>query len=361
MKASFCIDHCKSLMNCLRKLVLWLCALVGVAVLPEGCRAIPAGHFNFDPALALERGGRDGVAQAIIHEKIHGWLLHYEKRGRDYVYNNIDQWSEQLPFWHKGTVRKHIHELVECGYLDRERPGISAPSYYKQPVTKDSDGANQMLLWGDEKSLTVATKADHLQDTTPTRHKPPMVKRSITPPTPARATKPLNGGGVATFPPPRDDRDLPEKRPATPELRESSDEGDASMQASAIEGTPATSKVSRPIPSSAPPLSVHPDIRAFWIAIDTDAKLLNLVRTRGDDWTLEVIAYVQTQRCDSPQALARALLTQGFRPPQVKKYSYVGPWCANYLPPGAPPNPYPDPDDEDATEPDNADEGKVMA
>ena len=54
-------DFCNDL--CIR-ILSWLVGLFGFGLLPPGCRAIPAGHFNFDPAIAVWFGGKDGVVSS---------------------------------------------------------------------------------------------------------------------------------------------------------------------------------------------------------------------------------------------------------------------------------------------------------
>lgn len=348
METIFCNDLCKMLMRFLRLMVLKLCGLLNIALLPEGCRAIPAGHFNFDPELVEVFGGKkahDAINKAIIYQKVLAWIQHNEQHGRNrrdgltWSYNTYPNWARDIHIFHQKTIEKHIRDLEAMGLLCSQQPDKAdgnLTKHYSAPV-RPSDGLSIRLLWSEHKTPMVGALDSDL-----TIEKPAINNRAMDNPQPtpntARARKPLTGG-VADFKAPLDNRDLPEKKPSTVELREAADEGDGSLPTPAINGTPDTAEASRPTPHSGPPPSgsvseenpdigarsggfsatecpIHDDIRAFWPTVETDNRLLDLVQTCGDEHTLAVIGYVKRQRnVANPQGLARALLDARFMPP----------------------------------------------
>jgi hypothetical protein len=60
-----------------------------------------------------------GLNQAIVVQQIHYWLekSRIEKNGHFWVYNTINQWKEQFPFWSKNTVQRILAKLKESGLL----------------------------------------------------------------------------------------------------------------------------------------------------------------------------------------------------------------------------------------------------
>jgi hypothetical protein len=60
-----------------------------------------------------------GLNQAIVVQQIHYWLekSRIEKNGHIWVYNTINQWKEQFPFWSKNTVQRVFAKLKESGLL----------------------------------------------------------------------------------------------------------------------------------------------------------------------------------------------------------------------------------------------------
>jgi len=67
-----------------------------------------------------------GLNEAIVLQQIHYWLQHYRrtenecekdegrrhfKDGRWWVYNSVDEWSDQFPFWSSDTVKRTLASL----------------------------------------------------------------------------------------------------------------------------------------------------------------------------------------------------------------------------------------------------------
>jgi len=63
-----CKRTCKYLTEFLRPLILWLCGWVGITVLPTG-------FSMFSDEMAKEIG----VEQAIVYQKVSGWIRHNER------------------------------------------------------------------------------------------------------------------------------------------------------------------------------------------------------------------------------------------------------------------------------------------
>ena len=60
-----------------------------------------------------------GLNEAIILQQIHYWLQKSEQNinGHKWVYNTVDQWSAQFPFWSSDTVRRGLANLKSKGIL----------------------------------------------------------------------------------------------------------------------------------------------------------------------------------------------------------------------------------------------------
>jgi hypothetical protein len=64
-----------------------------------------------------------GLNEAIVVQQIHYWLERssIEKNGYKWVYNTVQQWQEQFPFWSADTVRRTLAALKESRLLVGER------------------------------------------------------------------------------------------------------------------------------------------------------------------------------------------------------------------------------------------------
>lgn len=54
-----------------------------------------------------------GLNEAIFIQQIHYWLIasNNEEEGRKWVYNSIDSWQRQFPFWSESTIKRIIQDL----------------------------------------------------------------------------------------------------------------------------------------------------------------------------------------------------------------------------------------------------------
>lgn len=65
----------------------------------------------FLPTLATQLG----LNEAILLQKIHGWLQCTPKKhvGRSWIYNTYKSWHEQLPFMSEITIKRAVKNLIE--------------------------------------------------------------------------------------------------------------------------------------------------------------------------------------------------------------------------------------------------------
>lgn len=84
------------------------------------------------PALAVAVG----LNEAIVLQQIHYWL---QKRlnvveGDAWVYNSVDKWQEQFPFWSYDTVKRTITKLEKMGLLitgNFNKRGMDRTKWYR--------------------------------------------------------------------------------------------------------------------------------------------------------------------------------------------------------------------------------------
>ena len=69
----------------------------------------------FLPTLAVAIG----LNEAILLQKIHGWLQCTPKEhvGRNWIYNSYKSWHEQLPFMSESTIKRAIKNLIDSGIV----------------------------------------------------------------------------------------------------------------------------------------------------------------------------------------------------------------------------------------------------
>ena len=60
-----------------------------------------------------------GVNEAIFLQQLHYWLRrsHNEREGRWWVYNTLDAWQREFPFWSIPTIRRIIKNLEELSVV----------------------------------------------------------------------------------------------------------------------------------------------------------------------------------------------------------------------------------------------------
>lgn len=76
--------------------------------------------INEDPIFFLPTlAGAIGLNEAILLQKIHGWLQCASKEhgGRNWIYNTYKSWHEQLPFMSENTIKRAVKSLVDRGII----------------------------------------------------------------------------------------------------------------------------------------------------------------------------------------------------------------------------------------------------
>lgn len=60
-----------------------------------------------------------GLNEAILLQKIHGWLQCTPKEaiGRNWIYNSYKSWHEQLPFMSETTIKRAVKSLIDKGII----------------------------------------------------------------------------------------------------------------------------------------------------------------------------------------------------------------------------------------------------
>lgn len=238
----------------------WLNAQLGIRELPDGCRPIPSGHMNFDPALAVSFGGKDGVTKAIIYQRFMGWIesnysrKHNIRDGLAWSYNTYQQWAADIPFLHFKTIQRHVLDLEAMGLLTSKQFDQSDGNprkYYSSPL-RLADGPEQMLLPLESLTPKGGTRCSALNNTEAAIQKPSTLKAKT--PTPARAITQFGGVGVFTGHIP--DSEMPEKMPEAPEP--ASARHDRSDMEGVDETRPTQARGAN-APSPVPPPPSHPD------------------------------------------------------------------------------------------------------
>ena len=76
--------------------------------------------FNEHPLVILpELAVRIGLNEAIVLQQIHYWLQKSDHiiEGQRWVYNSVEDWSKQFPFFSPSTVRRTLEKLTADKYL----------------------------------------------------------------------------------------------------------------------------------------------------------------------------------------------------------------------------------------------------
>lgn len=60
-----------------------------------------------------------GLNEAIFLQQVHFWINRSGKKrdGREWVYNTLEGWTKQFPFWSMSTVRRTINSLEKQGLI----------------------------------------------------------------------------------------------------------------------------------------------------------------------------------------------------------------------------------------------------
>lgn len=84
---------------------------------PGGCQLlIHEAPLQVLPSLAVAIG----LNEAIILQQLHYWLQRSERQmeGKPWVYNTVEQWHAQFPFWSIKTIRRTLYTLQTLGFIE---------------------------------------------------------------------------------------------------------------------------------------------------------------------------------------------------------------------------------------------------
>jgi hypothetical protein len=134
-----------------------------------------------------------GLNEAIVVQQIHYWLerSNVEKKGHTWVYNTVQQWHEQFPFWSADTVRRTLASLKQRGLLIGEclaENSFDKTMYYRIDYVQLAAIEDCKLPSSDDgklQSSEAATSSHHLyrtETTTETKQKPTTRKRGASAP-----------------------------------------------------------------------------------------------------------------------------------------------------------------------------------
>lgn len=363
-----CIKICRNLLHIV---IGWLAGLLGMRLvdreaklLPDGCRAIPAGHFNFDPGMVEFFGGKDGLNKAVVYQRFMAWIESNRLAGRNiwngqpHTYNTYEQWAEDIHIFHPKTIQKHVRDFEAMGLLSSHQPWKSegkCVKHYTSPL-RLTDNPQQMLPGWEDKTLRVVAEDSDLSTTQyPTKHKPSTRKAKTTPtPAPAgfpsvtRGRKSLTAGGVAEFPKHNPNLDMPEKKTDIPEGRPESDEHEQftnlnqKVDAANAQNTPLVPRVP-PCPTAdeppdqdesteietassgnTPVIDVPEWMPGFFTGCTTD-ELMQILHRFGESVLIDAKVYAldAKNKIDNPPGYVRARLAKGWMPPvrqEAKSY-----------------------------------------
>jgi hypothetical protein len=91
-----------------------------------------------------------GLGPAIVLQQIQYWSTRAKQSDDGYfwVYNTVEEWNKQFPFWHQNTIATHLKKLRDLGILIAEFKAESALNrtlFYRIDYTKLGDTIPQKL------------------------------------------------------------------------------------------------------------------------------------------------------------------------------------------------------------------------
>jgi hypothetical protein len=133
-----------------------------------------------------------GLNEAIVVQQVHYWLgmngVGEIKNGHKWVYNTIQQWQAQFPFWSTDTVRRTLVSLREKRVLIGERLADNAfdkTMYYRIDYDVLASFDDGILPSSDGGNLPSSAKAkpkhllDRTETTTETTHRKVAARPSL--------------------------------------------------------------------------------------------------------------------------------------------------------------------------------------
>lgn len=122
----------------------------------------------FLPSLAVAVG----LNEAILLQKIHGWLQCTPKEhiGRNWIYNSYKSWHEQLPFLSESTIKRAMKNLIDLGIIISENFNSNkfdktlwySINYEKlNEIVENSDSVKMTLALGQNDTSIVSKWTDN--------------------------------------------------------------------------------------------------------------------------------------------------------------------------------------------------------
>lgn len=104
-----------------------------------------------------------GLNEALVLQQVHYWLQRSTTEIGDHrwVYNTVDEWREQFPFWSMDTVRRTIANLKEKGLLISAR--LSANKFDRTAYYRIDREILAAIEDGNLQSSKVASAPDHCE------------------------------------------------------------------------------------------------------------------------------------------------------------------------------------------------------
>lgn len=89
------------------------------------------------PSLAV----KVGLNEAIVLQQFHYWLQRSRnvRDGEKWIYNSIDKWLDQFPFWSRSTLKRTLTSLEDSGYLitgNFNQAGFDKTKWYRIDYSK---------------------------------------------------------------------------------------------------------------------------------------------------------------------------------------------------------------------------------
>jgi hypothetical protein len=310
----------------LRRLLIYLCRWANIPVatadeqiVPSSATLLPAGFSMFDDRLAAGMG----LQKAIVYQKIAGWTLYNERRasaqhrrdGRWWTYGSYNYWQSQMPWWSESTVKRHLADLVDDGWLsaDVTRDGVRWYTPSRKSRTVNLHAGGSQTGFGGCKLTAAAVKLDSARaNCTPYNSKHSSRNQALestsgttTPPARAGADAPISAVVVQSV---RSGSEIDWLAEDEPVARESAgregDEGHDDRVPDA--GTP-------------PPVALAPSppewARTFFTGC-TAEEVARLIDSHGEERVRERVKYARSQtNLHSPAGFVRwALLNLGSAP-----------------------------------------------
>jgi len=167
--------------------------------------------FDEHPLVILpELAVRIGLNEAIVLQQIHFWLQKSDHLigGVKWVYNTVEEWSEQFPFFSPSTVRRTLGKLESEGYVitgNHNRLKMDKTKWYsinyaviesmqESPIVKSDSPSAQIEQMESPKVSSSTAQNEQMQSPKLSKAIPETTQKLTQENT--TTTTPIDGGGV---------------------------------------------------------------------------------------------------------------------------------------------------------------------